>query len=66
MGNCRNILTHVMKLSHVMIPTEMFLALEGIGIDLLFNLITKIYETGTFHPICLSLFLFPCQRPQDP
>lgn len=30
------------------ISTEMLLALEGVGVDLLFDLITKIYETGTF------------------
>lgn len=30
------------------ISTEMLQALEGVGVDLLFDLITKIYETGTF------------------
>ena len=30
------------------ISTDMLLALEAVGIDLLFDLITKLYETGTF------------------
>ena len=46
------------------ISTEMLPTLEGVGIDLLFDLITKIYEAGTFPAdIC---FLFSCQKSQEP
>lgn len=41
------------------IPTEMLLALEGVGIDLLFNLIAKIYVTGTFPADMLKSVSFP-------
>ena len=44
------------------IPTEMFLALEGVGIDLLFDLITKIYETGTLPSNMLKSVFVPLPK----
>ena len=42
--------------------TEMLLALEGVGIDLLFDIITKIYETGTFPAVMLKSVFVPLPK----
>jgi len=47
------------------ISTEMLLALEGVGIELLFDLITKICEAGTF-PMLKSVFVFLPKIPGTP
>ena len=44
------------------ISTEMLLALEGVGIDLLFDRITKIYETGTFPADMLKSVFVPLPK----
>ena len=49
------------------ISTEMLLALEGVGIELLFDLITKICEAGTFPVDMLkSVFVFLPKIPGTP